>query len=62
MANFVPVLGIVNFFWWYLNRCREKLVPEKVLERVSDKFRTEKSTGIGIENIWYRKSIGIGIV
>ena len=61
-GQFRTSTGNFSFFWWYRNRYREKLVPEKVLERVSEKFGTEKSTGIGIENIWYRKSIGIGIV
>ena len=54
-----------SFFWWYRNRYRKNLVPEKSLgtgigqiwyrkkvsEPVSEKFGTEKSTGIGIENI-----------
>ena len=35
-------------FW---NRYRKILVLEKVSESVSEKFGTEKSTGIGIENI-----------
>ena len=34
------------------------LAWEKVSEPVSEKSGTEKSTGIGIVNIWYRKSIG----
>ena len=54
-----------SFFWWYRNRYRKKLVPEKSLgtgigkiryrkkvsEPVSGKFSTVKSTGIGIEKI-----------
>ena len=54
-----------SFFWWYRNRYRKNLVPEKSLgtgigqiwyrkkvsEPVSGKFGTVKSTGIGIENI-----------
>ena len=66
-----------SLFLWYWYRYRKKLVPEKVSEPVSVKFGTgkksrnrygknlvpEKSTGIGIVNIWYRKkSIGTGIV
>ena len=59
----IPGTGNFHFFWWYRNRYRKNLVPEK-------------STGIGIGKIWYRKkyryryrkylvpekSIGIGIV
>ena len=42
--------GIGKKSW---NRYRKKLVSEK---KVSEpKFGTEKSTGIGIKNIWYRK-------
>ena len=47
MANFVPVLGIFHFF--------------VVSESVSGKIGTGKSTGIGIKNICYQKSIGSGI-
>ena len=57
--------GNFSFFWWYRNRYRKKLVPEKSLgtgigqiwyrkkvsEPVSEKIGTEKSTGIGIKNI-----------
>ena len=64
-----------EFFWWYRNRYRKKLVPEKSLgtgigkiwyrkkvsEPVSEKFGTEKSTGIGIENIWYRKKVSVSV-
>ena len=56
-----PECDKFSFFWWY----RKNLVPEKSLgtgigqiwyrkkvsEPVSEKFGTEKSTGIGIENI-----------
>ena len=38
----VPVPGIFHFFWWYRNRYRKNLVPEKSIR-----------TGIG--KIWYRK-------
>ena len=40
----VPFPGIVHFFWWYRNRYRKKLVPEK-------------SLGTGIGKIWYRKKV-----
>ena len=33
-----------EFFWWYRNRYRKKLVPEK-------------SLGTGIGKIWYRKKV-----
>ena len=38
----IPGTGNFHFFWWYRNRYRKKLVPEK-------------GTGIGIGKIWYRK-------
>ena len=38
----IPGTGNFHFFWWYRNRYRKNLVPEK-------------STGIGIGKIWYRK-------
>merc|ERR1712018_495124 len=55
--------GNCSFFWWYRNRYRKKLAPEKSLrtgigknwyrkkvsEPVSVKFCTRKSTGTGIE-------------
>ena len=34
---------------------------KKVSEPVSEKFGTEKSTGIGIENIWYRKKVSVSV-
>ena len=37
----IPGTGNFLFFWWYRNRYREKLVPEK-------------SLGTGIGQIWYR--------
>ena len=40
----VPVPGIFHFFWWYWNRYRKTLVPEK-------------SPGTGIGKIWYRKTV-----
>ena len=40
----IPGTGNYNFFWWYRNRYRKNLVPEK-------------STGIGIGKIWYRKKV-----
>ena len=69
------VPGNCSFFWWYRNRYRKKLVPEKSLgtgigkiwyrkkvsEPVSEKFGTEKSTGIGIGNIWYRKKVSVSV-
>ena len=33
-----------EFFWWYRNRYRKKLVPEK-------------SLGTGIDKIWFRKKV-----
>ena len=71
----VPEPGIFHFFWWYRNRYRKNLVPEKSLgtgigkieyrkkvsEPVSRKFGTEKSTGIGIENIWYRIKVSVSV-
>ena len=58
------------------NRSRKILVPKKVSDSVSKKFGTEnksrnrsrknlvpkKSLGIGLKKIWYRKSLGIGII
>ena len=58
----IPGTGNFSYFWWYRNRYRKKLVPEKsigtgigkiwyrkkVSEPVSEKFGTGKSTGIGI--------------
>ena len=38
----VPVPGIFHFSWWYRNRYRKNLVPDK-------------SLGTGIGEIWYRK-------
>ena len=38
----IPGTGNFYFFWWYRNRYRKKLVPEK-------------SLGTGIGKIWYRK-------
>merc|ERR1712105_411125 len=38
----IPGIGNFSFFWWYRNRYRKKLVPEK-------------SIGTGIGKIWYRK-------
>ena len=71
----VWVPGIVHFFWWYRNRYRKNLVPEKSLgtgigkieyrkkvsEPVSRKCGTEKSTGIGIENICYRIKVSVSV-
>ena len=37
----IPGTGNFQFFWWYRNRYRNKLVPEK-------------SLGTGIGQIWYR--------
>ena len=34
---------------------------KKVSEPVSEKFGTEKSTGIRIENIWYRKKVLVSV-
>ena len=67
--------GNFSYFWWYRNRYRKNLVPEKSLgtgigkieyrkkvsEPVSRKFGTEKSTGIGIENIWYRIKVSVSV-
>ena len=39
-----PVPGNFSFFWWYRNRYRKQLVPEK-------------SFGTGIGKIWYRKKV-----
>ena len=39
-----PFPGICHFIWWYRNRYRKNLVPEK-------------STGIGIGKIWYWKKV-----
>ena len=65
----IPGTGNFSFFWWYRNRYRKKLVPEKSLgtgigkiwyrkkvpEPVSEKFGTGKSLGTGIGKIWYWK-------
>ena len=40
----IPGIGNFSFFWWYRNRYRKKLVPEK-------------SLGTGIGKIWYRKKV-----
>ena len=37
------------------------MVSEKVSESVSEKFGTEKSTSISIENIWYRKKVSVSV-
>ena len=64
-----------EFFWWYWNWYRKKLVTEKSLgtgigkiwyrkkvpEPVSEKFGTGKSTGIGIVNIWYRYLVSVSV-
>ena len=64
-----PRSGIFALFVWYRNRSRKNLVPKKVPESVSEKFSTEKSLGIGLEEnlvpkkvsepvserIWFRK-------
>ena len=61
----IPGIGNFSFFWWYRNRYRKKLVPEKSLgtgigkiwyrkkvsEPVSEKFSTGKSLGTGIGKI-----------
>ena len=71
----VPLLGIVHFFWRYRTRYGKQLAPEKVSEPVSVKFGIgkksrnryrknlvpEKSTGIGIVNIWYRKKVSVPV-
>ena len=71
----IPGTGNFHFFWWYRNRYRKNLVPEKSLgtgigkieyrkkvsEPVSRKFGTEKSTGIGIENIWFRIKVSVSV-
>ena len=40
----IPGIGNFSFFWWYRNRYRKKLVPEKSLGTVIGKF-------------WYRKKV-----
>ena len=40
----IPGIGNFSYFWWYRNRYRKKLVPEK-------------SLGTGIGKIWYRKKV-----
>jgi len=40
----IPGTGNFQFFWWYRNRYRNKLVPEK-------------SLGTGIGKIWYREKV-----
>ena len=70
----IPRTRIFLLFWWYRNRFakngtrkkswnryRKNLVPEKVSEPVSEKLGTEKSTGIGIEKIWYRKKVLVSV-
>ena len=64
--------GNFSYFWWYRNRYRKNLVPEKSLgtgigkieyrkkvsEPVSRKFGTEKSIGIGIaQHFGYRHTL-----
>ena len=44
----IPGTGNFHFFWWYRNRYRKNLVPEK-------------STGIGIGKIWYRKKVPVSV-
>merc|ERR1712130_682558 len=65
----IPGIGNFAYFWWYRNRYRKKLVPEKslgtgigkiwyrkkVTEPVSEKFGTGKSLGTCIGKIWYWK-------
>ena len=64
-----------SFLWWYRNRYRKNLVPEKSLrtgigqiwyrkkvsEPVSGKFGTVKSIGIGNENILYQKKVSVSV-
>ena len=40
----VPEPGTFHFFWWYRNRYRKNLVPEKVSEPVSVKFGIGKKS------------------
>ena len=44
----IPGTGNFLFFWWYRNRYRKKLVPEK-------------SIGTGIGKIWYRKKVPVSV-
>ena len=56
----IPGTGIFSFFGGIGTGIRKKLVPEKkISEPVSEKFGTGKSTGIGIEYIWYRKKVSV---
>ena len=40
----IPGTRYFSFFWWYRNRYRNKLVPDK-------------SLGTGIGKIWYREKV-----
>merc|ERR1712105_575559 len=67
----IPGIGNFSFFWWYRNRYRKKLVPEKSLgtgigriwyrKKSRNRYRKnlvpEKSLGTGIGRIWYRKKV-----
>ena len=65
LAGWIKTPPKINFVWASLgNLLAESLknwVSEKVSEPVSRKFGTEKSTGIGIENIWYRIKVSVSV-
>ena len=51
----IPGTGNFSFFWWYRNRYRNKLVPEKILGTGIGKiWYRKKSFGTAIGKIWYR--------
>ena len=47
----------LHFCWWYRNRYWKKMVPDKVLQPVSEKISTGKSLGTDIGKTWYRKKV-----
>ena len=52
--------GNFSFFWWYRNRYRKNLVPEKSLGTGIGKiWYRKKSLGTGIGKIWYRKKVSV---
>ena len=57
----VPVPGIFHFFGGIGTGIGTNWYRKKVSEPVLEKFGTEKSTGIGIENIWCQKKVSVSV-
>ena len=52
-------LGILKIYNGY--QYQEFFIFLEVSELVSEKFGTEKSTRIGVENIWYQKKVSVSV-